>query len=369
MLAILGALGAGLIADVFTKTTSDQEDEAPDESEDDESTGEIEEADLSILDWAANDEDDSDDVDLAAPLAAAPSTTFENTVAGAVVEGMPVSDDIADPQDPALSLTGGESDDILSGGASDDTLMGGTGNDLLSGRVGADALSGHEGHDQLDGGAGEVTLWGAEGNDSLVAGDGADLLYGGEGDDVLAGQSGDDTLSGGEGADSLLGGDGVDSLDGGAGTDWLAGGAGDDLLHGGAGEDTLDGGDGNDTIWGQSPAGSEPDMAEMDFLNGGAGDDILMMGQGDIAMGGAGSDSFHLMDFAPGGPLAQISDYDPAEDGLVIYYDASLHASPVLTAEPVEGSQDVTLLLDGVAVAIIRDGIGLAIEDIALRAA
>ena len=171
---------------------------------------------------------------------------------------------------------------------------------------------------------------------------------------------------GGDGADTLLGGEGSDSLDGGAGADWLAGGVGNDLLQGGAGEDTLDGGDGNDTIWGQSSGDRD---AETDFLNGGDGDDVLMVDQGDYAMGGAGADSFHLMDFSQGGPVAQISDYNPAEDDLILYYDATLHPSPVLTAEALDGGQDVTLLLDGVAVAIVRDGAGLSVEDIALRAA
>jgi Ca2+-binding RTX toxin-like protein len=360
MFAILGALGAGLIADAFTRTPSDQEDEAPEETEDGDSTGEVEGSGGTMLDWASDDDlDERSD-----PLAAAPLPPAGNTASGEVVEGMPVSDDIEDPEDAAVSLTGGPSDDILSGGNANDTVTGGAGNDLLTGRDGADVLSGGEGRDHLDGGAGEDTLWGAAGDDSLIAGDGADSLFGGDGNDSLAGQSGDDTLLGGDGADTLMGGEGADSLDGDAGADWLAGGAGDDVLQGGAGEDTLDGGDGNDTIWGQTSDGSE-----MDFLNGGEGDDVLMMGQGDIATGGSGADSFHLVDIVPGDAVAQITDYDPAEDDLVIYYDAGLHEAPVLTAEPVAGSQDVTLLLDGVAVAIIRDAAGLAVEDIALRAA
>jgi hypothetical protein len=94
-----------------------------------------------------------------------------------------------------------------------------------------------------------------------------------------------------------------------------------------------------------------------------------MIGQGDIAMGGEGADSFQLLDIAPDGPLAQISDYNPAEDDLVIYYDAGLHQSPVLTTEPIADSQDVTLMLDGVAVAIVRDAAGLSVDNITLRAA
>lgn len=360
ILAIFGALGAGLIVDVFSKTTTDDEADTPEDPAEGESTGQIDPGVENMLDWAVDDEDQPDS------MAAAPTVPPTNSLSGDVVDGMPVSDDIEDPEHTPEMLAGTQGDDILGGGMASDTLMGDAGHDLLSGRGGDDAIFGGDGQDQLGGGTGNDTLTGENGDDTLIAGEGNDALLGGAGNDSLAGQAGDDLLHGDAGDDSLMGGEGADTLNGGDGADWLAGGSDQDLLQGGAGQDTLDGGAGHDTIWGQSP--DMPDT-EVDFLNGGTGDDVLMISRGDIAMGGDGSDSFQLIDIAPDGPVAQISDFNPAEDDLIIYYDSDLHQTPVLTAEPVAGSQDVTLMLDGVAVAIVRDAAGLSVANVTLRAA
>ncbi|TGD44568.1 calcium-binding protein [Pseudotabrizicola sediminis] len=338
LLAILGALGAGIMAESLTRE-ADAPDEAEDLPEEEDEGGSILDADL------------GPEFSVGAPL-------------GFVDDGMPVSDDIAEPEPVPLDLAGGAGDDILSGGAAGDRLSGGDGDDQLTGRGGDDQLWGGAGRDWLEGGAGDDSLYGQGGDDVLNGGAGDDLLVGGRGADQLAGGEGDDRLFGGGGADTLLGGEGQDTLDGGMGRDWLAGGAGDDLLIGGAGRDTLDGGAGDDTLWGGSEGVSD---AARDWLNGGAGNDLLGLGPGDIGTGGAGADVFQLQDFGPGLPVAEITDYTPTEDQLVLIYDASLHSAPVLSAEPVEGSEDVTLMLDGVAVALIRNAPDLDLSQITLR--
>ena len=163
------------------------------------------------------------------------------------------------------------------------------------------------------------------------------MLLGGEGDDQLAGQSGDDTLDGGYG---------------------------NDLLSGGLGHDELNGGQGQDTIWGQWPGDSD---LEGDTLNGGAGDDLLMLGTGDIANGGEGADVFALQDIHSGDPLAQIMDYDPSQDQLVILYDAKQHPDPQLSIESHDGS--CTLLIDGVPLADLTGHSSIDITTVQLRAA
>lgn len=354
-LAILGAVGAGVLADTLLNSgQSSAEDLSGDEDADgSEESGAgptMADSPAPMLDWIFADG----------------GTDTVGSQGGFVDDGMPVSDDSPDSTDHAVSLTGDDSDDILSGGAADDRLTGGHGNDQLTGRDGDDLLSGGSGHDYLDSGSGDDSLHGQGGHDTLVGGAGNDALFGGMGRDSLAGGEGDDMLKGGSGADTLMGGEGQDSLDGGMGRDWLAGGAGDDLMVGGASQDTLDGGSGDDTLWGGFEGQSD---AAVDMLNGGAGADLMILGPGDIATGGDGADTFQLQDFRDGSPLAEIVDYDPDQDDIVVLYDANQHSAPELTTEPIEDSEDITLLLDGVAVALIRNAGAFDLSQITLRAA
>ena len=208
-----------------------------------------------------------------------------------------------------------------------------------------------------DAGPLQSQLHGEGGDDVSAGGADNDALYGHEGDDDLFGDAGDDTLAGGDGQDSLTGGDGQDELSGGLGID---------LLGGGGGSDVLDGGSGNDTIWGGTPGETDTDT---DFLNGGSGDDLLMIGAGDYANGGAGADVFALQDIHLGDAVAQITDFDLAEDGLVVVYDAALHPSPTLTLITEEGSTAATLLLDGIPLVSLTNGAGLDLGSVQLRAA
>ena len=261
-------------------------------------------------------------------------------------DGMPQSND--DPVEPDPDL-------VLEGSAADDILRGQDGADDLSGVAGQDYLSGGSGNDALAGGEGDDSLWGDMGDDSLS---------GDDGNDSLAGCEGDDQVTGGAGADSVLGGTGDDSLSGDAGNDLVDGGEGNDLLSGGSGSDELEGGAGNDTLWGGAEAGSDEDV---DFLNGGWGDDALHLGAGDYGNGGQGADSFTLHDFAAGSPVVQITDFDPAEDQLVVMYDAALHPDPQLSVTA--GGGATILMLDGVAVASLTNGATLDLATVQLQAA
>jgi len=95
---------------------------------------------------------------------------------------------------------------------------------------------------------------------------------------------------------------------------------------------------------------------------------VLMLGAGDYGHGGDGADLFVLTDTDSPDALAQITDFDGAQDSLIVYYDAALHPDPVLSLQTTAGSTAVTLLLDGVPVAEIN-GDPLTLNDITLEAA
>ncbi|MEF3048008.1 calcium-binding protein [Pseudotabrizicola sp. L79] len=364
-LALFGALGASFIADGVLSSRQDpaDSDEVEDDGGDDNSDNGAETESRLLLDWALfdNDADEGDDPDVTLPDEYDPYPGFD---AGSIDDGMPVSDDIADAIDAAKFVRGGDQADILSGGDGADSLSGGAGQDQLTGRAGDDDLQGGAGDDILHGEDGDDHLFGGLGNDTLQGGAGQDALQGGAGDDFLAGHQGDDTLSGGDGADTVHGGEGADTASGGAGDDWLTGGAGNDLLIGGAGQDTLDGGTGDDSLFG---TGDGADDGETDMLNGGAGDDVLTLGAGDWATGGDGSDSFVLTEIQAGDSPAQITDFLPGQDELVIEFDANDHPDPAITITPVAGSSDVLITLDGVPLAVVQGGAGLTSDLISLR--
>ena len=339
LIGLLGALFAGVVADAFS-SSSQQEDGA------------------SSPDATAPDDPSATEYMTFDTLAATGSDADGDT------DGIINSSDA--PSEPAvdLSLAGSTLDDILSGNSGDDSIWGGDGNDMLTGRDGDDLLDGGDGNDALNGGAGADQLFGGAGVDLLHGDAGDDLLTGGAGNDRIEACEGNDTLLGGEGDDVLIGGGGNDLLQGGAGQDALIGGDDDDQLIGGIGSDTLDGLNGNDEIWGQDASG---DDGTLDFLNGGGGDDILHLGAGDYGNGGEGADQFELHDIGPNDPTPQIVDYNPAEDQLILLYDASLHTEPQLSTQITDAG--TTLLLNGVAVANLQGATGLDLSTVDLRAA
>src|SRR5690606_2909716 len=110
-----------------------------------------------------------------------------------------------------------------------------------------------------------------------------------------------------------------------------------------------DGGQGNDWI-----SGAEDDGQEGDFLNGDAGNDTLVVGAGDYATGGDGDDDFVLKEWMSESSVANIMDYDPGQDQLVVVYDAAVHTDPVLSIQANEGGTGQTILLDGEKVAVVN---------------
>lgn len=335
ILGLLGLFAAGVAADAILSGRDDAE------PEDENDLDQVEDADTArpdMLEELARDDDDR--------------------------TGIPLSDDIDDPEPEDESLTGGAGDDILSGGGGDDFIEGRDGDDLIDGRGGDDLIAGGAGRDAVWAGAGADTVDGGAGDDSLHGGDGDDSLDGGDGADVLLGQSGDDTMLGAGGADTLIGGLGADLLDGGTGADWLSGGEGDDSLAGGDGSDILDGGAGQDWISGLQ--GDIDDLDE-DFLNGGAGNDTMVLGSGDQAFGDEGEDEFVLHDWLAEGGVAHVSDYVAAQDKLVVVYDPAVHPDPVLTVEAADDGGSSTLLLDGHPLVVVR-GDAINLDDVELKA-
>ena len=342
MLGLLGLLGAVVAGLAFDSGSDPREDEhEPQDTPEGEAWG----VSAAYLGFGADEESGTDH-------------------GGTEPDGQPISNDTPTPIDPDRDMTGTAGADQMTGGSGDDHLTADAGDDHLDGRAGDDSLDGGAGQDVLHGGDGNDGLAGGDGDDSLWGDDGHDSLTGGASHDVLAGCEGDDTAQGGEGNDLVSGGTGQDQLAGGAGDDTVLGGEGNDLVFGGTGTDEVDGGAGNDTLWGAAPGVTDTDV---DILNGGEGDDTLHLGAGDYGHGGAGADSFTLQDFGPGAPLMQITDFDPAEDDLVVIYDSALHPDPQLSLT--EGNGATLLLLDGVPLASLTAGANIDLAAIRLQAA
>lgn len=340
LLGLLGAMVAGLTADMVLSKSPEEE---IDDSADTEPTGE---------DGDAHAADNGDLLD------------FDGVHANQEQGDPPIStDELPAPED--LLLSGGSGADNLFGQGGHDTVAGQRGDDFIGGRGGDDLLDAGAGDDHAWGGTGDDTVYGGAGRDVIEGEDGDDKIDGGTGDDALAGHEGRDLIAGGEGMDTVLGGAGDDTLAGGGADDWLAGGFGNDVLRGDAGSDTLDGNDGDDVIWG---IGAEGDGGT-DFLNGGAGDDRLMIGAKDYAHGGEGADTFALDDWISGGDIAHISDYTPGEDQIFVVYDPASHPDPALTLVGTPGSADATVMLDGLPVAYIAGGAGMDLSAIRLVSA
>ncbi|MFD0859324.1 calcium-binding protein [Roseovarius aquimarinus] len=229
-----------------------------------------------------------------------------------------------------------------------------------NGTASDDAMEGGPADDELHGGAGEDTLSGGPGEDILHGEADADALAGGDGDDTLYGHSGADSLDGGAGDDSLVGGDGNDTLVGGDGSDALHGGLGDDVLRGGAGSDTLFGGWGNDTLSGLVETGLEPGPDDADFLNGGGGADVITAGAGDIVTTGEGADTVILGDWLAMTHQAEILDFAPEEDTLMVVYDDVAGAAPEVDLQTDPGNPDVAhVMLNGIQIAAVNNAPGL----------
>lgn len=240
-----------------------------------------------------------------------------------VIVGSASGDEIRGARDAAMTLRGGDGDDILAGGDLGDVLDGGAKDDVLVGGIGADTLIGGDGFDTasyensvrsvvLDlRSPAQFTAGDAVGDSfssienfrgtafiDIFIGNDQDLSFEGLGssDNFIAG-SGREVFDGGQGADRVsyllaTGGITLDLEDGTLNTGFAVGDryvsvesfTGSDFadtMRGGEGGDSLNGGADNDTIDGR---GGD------DVLTGGAGDDVLVGGAGaDQLTGGDGS--------------------------------------------------------------------------------
>ncbi|KIC48210.1 hypothetical protein [Tateyamaria sp. ANG-S1] len=129
-------------------------------------------------------------------------------------------------------------------------------------------------------------------------------FHGGDANELAVATGHNAILYGGGGNDHLLAFEGDVELRGGAGDDWLIGNA------------TSENFDQNSRVSDINTLTN----SSFDTLIGGEGDDHLLLSNGDIGVGGAGADSFEVyhLDNAVN-PAAQILDFSPSEDALVVY--------------------------------------------------
>ncbi|WP_425100946.1 calcium-binding protein [Tropicibacter sp. S64] len=277
---------------------------------------------------------DSDDDDETSPDETGPDTeetndpTLQGLFLGVEETDLTAADpaDLADTAEPDVPIS--EDDGLQPETPGEDTTS--TGSDTITGTTGNDTLTGTANSETIFAGPGDDIVEAGEGSDGVDGGTGSDTLNGGIGNDTILGSEGADNIVGGDGSDFLLGGDGDDSIDGGADDDSILGGAGSDTINGGLGDDVLDGG---------SQSG---DDGTGDVLDGQTGDDTLYLGEGDFGTGGSGADSFHV------DGIAQITDFDTAQDMLVVEYTGGV--APTVTSQSVSSSGLVVSFSNGTVV-------------------
>ena len=284
---------------------------------------------------------------------------FSGAGSAATISGFAGKSLVVVPLTTAITVYGGDDDDILQGGAGDDVLNGGNGNDTFKTAAtadGADTYNGDDGADTMDY---SLRTLGVTVTIGVNADDGAN----GENDDVTAtvenvtGGKGADTLVGNDQRNVLLGGDGDDTLRGGANVTCVDASSGD-VLNGGNGDDTFDlgvkgcftvvvGGLGTDTadygarsaalflsLDGVANDGEKDEggsLAEVEVLVGGSGNDVITgSAKADRLVGGPGDDVLSGLagddelvggagnDVLNGGAGNDVADYRDAQSGLQI---------------------------------------------------
>lgn len=251
------------------------------------------------------------------------------------------------------------------------TINGGAGNDTL-------VLSG-SGYD-VTGGAGDDRIELGDAREVMVLADGADTVIGGTGwamvtlteassfigtddtDGVRSSTSGTIDMRGGD--DDLIH-SGSGQVDMGDGNDWFFGEGGASSVVGGAGNDTLIG-----TRSDQVVLPSATDLLSFytsrdpDTLDGGTGNDLIAASHGDVVTTGAGADFVDVyLDAQSDLSGVEITDFDPAQDRLVISHDffGRNGALPDRDLVPFTGEVTVTETPEGDTIITGRDGQPLVI--------
>jgi Ca2+-binding RTX toxin-like protein len=250
------------------------------------------------------------------------------------------------------------------------TIDGGAGNDTLVLSGSGYDVTGGAGNDRIElGDAVEVMVF-ADGADTVVAGTGWAMVslteassYMGADDTDLVRSSTSGTIAMGGGNDALIH-SGSGQVDMGEGNDWVFGQEGASSVLGGAGNDTLIG-----TRSDQVFAPSATDLLsfytsrDLDTLDGGAGDDRIGASHGDLVTTGAGADVVNVyLDAQPNLSGVEITDFDPAQDRLLISHDffGRNGTLPDRDLVPFTGEVSVTETPEGDTIITGRDGQVLA---------
>jgi Ca2+-binding RTX toxin-like protein len=338
LLSILGILSGFLIVDSFNDDSSDGDADPADDGG------------ASPADIPGDGSDEPVERELG----------FSGTPEGDLFVGTAANEDIY----------GIDGNDSLFGQAGDDLIYGGAGLDYIDGGTGNDEIHGGGSWDYIEGGKGDDVIYGDSGEDDLLGGDGDDRLVGGPGDDLLMGEADNDVLEGWDGNDFMTGGDGDDELYGNEGNDYIIGGDGADILRGADGNDTLVGveayvddlsySEAFDNAYRNIPFVDIPtieytytDTDTGDVLDGGAGNDTLALGNGDIGTGGEGFDAFNVVSWINDGEEATITDFDAAEDAIIVAYPAGTTV-PDVTVET--NGDDAQVYADGKLIAVVTGG-------------
>ena len=172
--------------------------------------------------------------------------------------------------------------------------------DVWQGTSGPDRARGMGGNDTLYGNGQSDMIWGDCGNGNAFTGTASCT--------GIPGNAGADIIFGGPGHDRLFGEDSIqtpsvqpDQIFGNTGNDYIEGGPGNDIIGDDNGNGWCDPGEepGNDTIYGDQPADSDSDGA--DLICGGDGNDIIYGGGGaDTIFGGRGLNRIFANDGAGG---------------------------------------------------------------------
>ncbi len=378
---LMGMMALGATAFVGMGAYDDDETDAHDRTDQDMPEAEVADADdtgsgSSIMDFIGKDADTGAAATGLVDAELSTENVTDQNTAASLLPAVGVLPDM--DQDAEIDIGGDHVSDgssetaerVAVGTSGDDHIAGSEAVDVAHGYDGDDAMTGAEGDDELLGGLGADSLTGDAGDDTLHGGAGGDILQGGDGDDRMFGHGDDDTLLGGAGDDSLVGSAGDDVLDGGAGADALHGDLGDDVLRGGADHDNLFGGWGNDTLSGfedDPDTDGWYDTDVMDYLNGGGGDDLITAGAGDIVTGGAGSDTILLGKWLSADHQAQILDFAPDQDTLMVVYDDLADPEPEVDLAPDPDNEGIQhVMLNGVAIATVNNAAGLNASNITL---